>query len=732
MKQRKQIPTRVFASGIILALLFSIAFLQRILPITGWNNFPQNYTVDGEAILTNVDGYYYLNAAKEILQGTYSTQETHRATPDTIPRSPIPPLLSVLTAAIARVSGISINWVGAMLPAILSLFIAVPIFFLGWHYGGAIAATTATAITLLAPAFLMRNNFGFYDTDCLNAFFPYSCSVLFLLFAIKEDRQRYLFLLAGVVTASLFLWWWDQVITVPLVLGFAPLCMALLFFYRPGKREGILFLITAFMFCIIATGLLGTETFITIPQNIIRMFSYISKQNPTSYPAIGLSIAEQSPMGWQTFSRQTFVYPVLLPFALAGIALFIYRAKKEITLLLPLLGVATFTFFFATRFVIFAVPLISLGLGILLEEIYRIAFRTNNSWYRWGYTVCTSSLLILICWGNFQNTPNLTPIFNSPNLIGMKSLQKVEKDAVIWSWWDQGHPLVYWSERDTINDGMIHDNERSHCTAVPLAASNDRFAANYMNFYISQGKSGRRKFLKLAEDNNLDGEKALQKILTAGPEQTTKLYPQLPANIAKEMEQILFPDQKRPIYLFLDMRQTNSIWVHLFGSWNMKQKSGQKVLPTETFLLSEENKEQLLRGEWLTGAYFKVNKELLQIYFPTFCKEPLQLSELTVTTEDGTATTLSKKREERVFSFENGVIAPEKEKWFTTKGKYVLDINLPARVMFLRDKNMADSLSNRLFWRYGEYDSTYFSPIELQQPYYQIWKVKSDMYRIRD
>ncbi len=731
MKQKRQISTRVFVTVIVLTMLFCVAFLQRILPITGWKAFPDNYIVDGEAILTNVDGYYYLNTAKEVLEGTYSTEETHRAIPDTISRSPIPPLLSVLTAGIAKISGISINWVGATLPAVLSLFIAAPIFFLGWRYGGAIAATVATSITLLAPAFLTRNNFGFYDTDCMNAFFPYSCAVLFLLFAVKAGRQRYLFLLAGSVTALLFLWWWDQTSTVPLVLGGFPLCMALLFFYRPTRKEGVLFAIIAIIVCIAVVAVVGIAPFTAIPESILRMFFHISKQSSSLYPAVSASIGEQSAMEWKDFSKQTFAYSAIFPFALTGIALFIFRARKEITLLLPILLVAAFTFFFASRFVIFTVPMFSLGLGILLAEIYKIAEKTRNSWVSWGYILCVISFLAAIFWKNFQNTPDLPPVFTAPSLAGMKSLQKLEKNALIWSWWDQGHPIIYWGEKDTINDGMVHDNERTHCNAVPLVAKNDRFAANYINFYSTRGKAGKKEFLQLTKKDTIAGEDMLRKLLTAGPNQTAKLYPHLAGNVIKKIEQLLFPKQNRPIYLFLDIRQTNSNWINFFGTWDMKERNGKKLLPSAIISLSQHIRKQLLREEMPKGKSFCLDKNPLQLHLSLFSEQPLPLSEMVVTTEDGAATTLAENTKERKYSLKKRLFSPEKResrKLFTATGQYVFDINLPANIMLLRDKKMADSLSNRLFWRYGEYDPRYFSPVELQQPYYQIWRVKSDMY----
>lgn len=728
MTRNTQIPTRIFATVIAITILLSVAFLQRILPITGWNAFPGSYTVEGEAILTNVDGYYYLNAAKEILEGNYSTTETHRAIPDTISRSPLPPLLSVLTAAIARISGISVNWVGAMLPAILSLSIAVPIFFFGWRYGGAIAAVAATAICLLAPAYLGRNNFGFYDTDCLNALFPFSCALFFLLFATTRNCWRYLFLLAGMLTTLLFFWWWDQALAPPMVLALGPLILALLFFYRPAKGEGLLFFTAAILCCIAGIATIGLENLAEIPKIALGIFFHISKQSPIPYPDMGSGIAEQEALPWKSFASGTFAFSALFPCALLGLALLVYRARKEALLLLPIVLVALFTFLFARRFVIFAVPVFSLGIGIFFAELYGISCKSGKRWLIHGCGTAILLLMLAISWKNFQNTPDPLPIFSQPSLAGMKTLQQTEENAVVWSWWDQGHPLVYWGERDTVNDGMVHDSERTYCTAVPLVAQNDRFAANFMNFYVARGKAGRQEFLRLAAAEGLNGEEALQQMLTVGPQQAASLYPKISTENSAAMCRLLFPKQQRPIYLFLDIRQTNMLWIHFFGTWNVGKRQWQKVLPMMRFFLPEKEREKLLQGNLPNGKDLRIDKETLLLHLPSLSSEPIALSELVIT--DGKESKITRPAEEvvsRQYNFQEDVIASDRRHYFTNSGRFSFDINLHTGQMLLRDRNLAEGLSNRLFWRHGEYDARYFVPVELHQPFYQVWRVESDM-----
>lgn len=732
MNKRQQISTTTCITVIVITLLLSVAFLQRLLPITSWNAFPGNYTVEGEAILSNVDGYYYLNTAKELLEGEYSPVETHRAIPDTITRSPIPPLIGVITAALSQLTGFSINWTAAILPAVFSLLIAAPLIFIGYRYGGPIAAVVATASCLLAPANLVRNNFGFFDTDCLNPFFALSCAALFLLFAVTKNRRRYLYLLAGLFCAALFFWWWDQSFAPPMFLGLGPLGMALLFFYRPKFREGMFFFAIVLLFCAVGTTLIGFEAFFSFPERISQLFLHISKSNPAPYPKISAGIGEQAAMGWRDFALNTFAFTALFPLALAGLFFFFYRAKKELFLFLPILLVCAFTFFFARRFVIFAVPVFSLGLGIIFSELYCLTQKTKKRWLTLGYGVCAGALIVTVSWKNFQNTPEYSPLFTQPSLAGMKALQKTEENAVIWSWWDQGHPLVYWAGRDTVNDGMVHDSERTYCTAVPLVAQNDRFAANFMNFYITQGKTGRQQFLQLAETYHLDGDKIIEEMLTAGPKQAKELHLHLPQEIRTEMLQLLFPQQERTIYLFLDMRQTNMTWIHLFGSWNMASQQWQKILPTVTFTPSEEIWQNISQGNLPNNKELHVEDNSFLLH-SSISEQPIALTEIVRTSSTESSHQLAEGNvETHNHAFKKGIIAPEKEHYYTSTGQYSLDINLQSQILMLRDKNLANGLSNRLFWRHKDYDSRYFVPVELNQPLYQIWRVESDMLPARN
>ncbi len=97
------------------------------------------------------------------------------------------------------------------------------------------------------------------------------------------------------------------------------------------------------------------------------------------------------------------------------------------------------------------------------------------------------------------------------------ALHKTPKDAVIWAWWDNGYALTYFARRATINDGSIHSGERTYFNALPLAFTDFRLSANFMQFYVARGMHGINEFHKATGKDKNTAMELIKKILAAGP-----------------------------------------------------------------------------------------------------------------------------------------------------------------------------------------------------------------------
>lgn len=726
----KQISPRIFFLVIFFAIIISLALLQRLLPISGFNADPAYFIVDGEPVIANVDGYYYLHAAREVMQGTYDTEEKHRAIPDTISRSSIPPLLSLVLAKTSAFTGYSLNEIGVILPAILSLLLAIPVFLLGYTWGGSITALSAVVFTLFSSLYVTRTNYAFLDTDCLNSFFAWIAVFFALQFSTCKSIAKYIFFVTALLNTALYLWWWDQSIAPPLILGLAPLFLAVLFYYRPSKRERRLVFPIAFLCICIFFFSGGGEIIAKVFHTTTNLLSYVGDIKDSSYPRISEMVKEQHRIELGKFAQGIFHYELLLIPACVGTLLLIWRQRLRLIVCTPVFFVGILALLFATRFTIFAVPAAALSLGYFFSETVTWVSRHLPKKI---YTQITCALLalltIFIGWQEFGRTDNAWAIFPSQAVRGMKQLQVItEPNAVIWSWWDQGHPLIYWANRDTINDGMVHSAARTYSNVLPLTMENDREAANFINFYVARGLQGKETFTQSAAQFGLNGQQTMLRILRNGSEQWKNLYPQLSRETKEKWQTLLFPQQRRPIYLFNDIKQQKALPLfYWFATWTPQKKQGEKMLPVYVFPFSQKAAENFMEGKLPSQESFHVDPQTLMLTSNAILKGGFPLYKVTLTTQESST-------QQGPLANYPGTVSPkftleykQTKQVYTDSGQYDLDINIPMQMLYLIDDKLTKTLIYRLFSRKNNYDSRYFKPVELKEPHYQIWKVTSDM-----
>ena len=197
-----------------LLMVIIVGLIIRLEDIRDWQQQPDIAFYQGEPVLTNFDGYYYLTLARDLVEGTYNKVDEKRAVPDGIDRPSPPPLMSVMAAAVAKVTPFSMSWIGAVFPAVVGVLLALPLFGLGRYYGGAAMGLTAALMGLVSHYYVYRSNLGWFDTDCMNITWAMISAWCFLNFGVKQTSRRYLYFAAGLVNTALFLWWWDMTTNV--------------------------------------------------------------------------------------------------------------------------------------------------------------------------------------------------------------------------------------------------------------------------------------------------------------------------------------------------------------------------------------------------------------------------------------------------------------------------------------------------------------------------------------
>lgn len=717
-----QISRNAFFSTITMVFILLAAFLLRIDTMYLWEISPQDYLVDNEPVLMNLDGYYYLNAAQEVMEQSYSPVETNRAFPDKLSRSPIPPLLSLILAHLSSLTNLSLNWIGSFLPTVLGLTIAVPLYLICLSFGGGhLMGIISCTFALLAPVYANRTSLGFLDTDCLNVTLALCCCYFFMKFSTIQSSNRYYHLGFGYVSYIIYLLWWDQAPSAVTVLSLSPLAFGLVFFVYKSPKILLLTIVITLFIVLSATYLLDKPGIFQLFEQAIGSLSYVSKQETGLYPNIGNTIAEQVPLNlMQLITTTTRYIPAFIISVFGLLWLFITLRRKSL-FILPILVVGLFSVVFSMRFTIFIIPVIAIGIGFFFAGLYKI--------FPQKFIVPTIALCFtgFIFWETIDTGITKRPIRSGQRIAGMKAAKTLTpENSIIWSWWEEGHPLVYWSRRDTVNDGMVHDGQRTSYTSLPLQTDSFRLAANFMQFYAAHGKSGIQNFIDACRENNVDGLQLIKSILNAGPNELSHFKDKLPVSHNTDWPKFFFPNKVPPIYLFLDKDIALSVaFIFWYGSWNPSNLSGIPAAPMvyiDNIRITTDGKAE--------SDYFTIDYANGEINIPSMFNTPIKLSKITTTVNNNSSGILFPDNYTNDISIPPYQIYTERkglfEKMVTNEGRLEFDVSEMGNYAVLQDEKFANSVLNRLFWRIDDYDTTYFEPIILNTPHYQIWKVSGD------
>lgn len=685
-------PARILAIAIIVVL----GFWVRIEDLNHWSREPHRAFFQDQPLLTALDGYFYLNLARDLMDGKYARIDDRRSVPDYPERPYPPPLISVLTAGIAKVAHLSLNWVAALLPAFFGILIVVPLYALGYFYGGTWCAMAAVSVGILFPYNVYRSSLGWFDTDCLNVTLTASCAFFFLKFGVVQNTQRYLYAVLGLLTYLVFLWWWDQTPQAVTVVALAPLGVAILFYYRPSGRERWIFWSTVGLIVSILLVWKGFSLFLQFLQTVRSQLGYVVKESGGPFPNIGVSISEQyKPSLENIFSLSTGNIVSFVP-AVVGFFLLLYRRFKASLFLVSFMALSFLAFFYARRFAIFTVLPAALGFGYLIHLMWNSRNRFRALYFivplLWAGIV--SSLLLV-------NSTQIGWPKENPSLVaGMfESSQKTPQDAVIWAWWDHGYGINYWGNRATINDGSVHSGERTVYNALPMAVSSQRLAANLIHFFTSRGISGVHRVYRVVGNDEAKGFSLIKEILEEGPANARKILSKDPFVSQDEFKTVddwlafFFPPNPRPVYLFLDQLLTQtSYWWYWFGTWDVDSREG---IHTDYRVFDQ----LFASGNRVRGrSGFDVDLERGVVMLGN---RPVPLGKAAI--------------------------------WYGTKSRNFIfgdettnfEMSFPDRFGALMLEDIAESVFNQLFLR-KTYSPDYFRPVVLQSPIYQLWEVRGD------
>lgn len=565
-----------------LAVVIASGLWVRFAPYRGWIRQSERCFVYGEPLPTTFDAPYYMRLARDVVEGTYMAQDPLRGVPDNPPRPRPVPLLSLLTAGIHKLSGVTIPWIAMALPAVLGALSALCLYVPARALMGSLGAIIACAAFGLSPFFVHRTNLGRLDTDSLNVGLPVLVVGCLIGFS-NATRRAGVWLGAALAAVGFHAWWWDQSPQTPFLLAAAPMAVALVKRRLMGDRKSPW--IVAFLLLVGAAAVFaakGSAPLVEAWHRARGQLGYmIVKQPVGDFPNIGLSISEQVRPTFEEFGRTVTGHAALLAVAALGLGWLFVRQPSSFFFFAPLVLLGFVGSFFAQRLSIYAAPLTGLGLGWVTERIRRIVEMRAGSAGRWVSTAAALAVGILLLLPAFGSTAKTMrwPSETAPVVNGMvEAARYTPENAVLWAWWDHGYHIQYWGRRGTIADGEIHGGELVVSLAMPLAATDENFAANFMIFFSTRGFSGVRKFSHANGLSAAQTLKALRAMLSVGPNGCEEKAQELGLNWVPGVESwrvFFYPDPPRPVFLFLDQLLLNTAyWWYWFGTWDPEIRDG--------------------------------------------------------------------------------------------------------------------------------------------------------------
>lgn len=684
----------------LLLLVLAVGVVLRVHDYGVWQENRGLYFFENEPLLLNADGYHYLRLARDLRDGTYQPIDELRTTPEHPPRPLPPPLLSVLTMAVSALTTLSLPWVAFILPTLLSLSLVIPVFVLCRQlYFPVSASLVAALVAVTSRSYLVRTSLGTYDTDCLIVFFSLSASVLALGFGLCRNRRRYLYLLGAVVNAAFFAWWWDQAPEAVALICLVPLLIGIALFYRPSRREGLIFGAGAAALSGVCLAVVP-EVVTDAVQGVREVLVHGIKGATAGFPDVRGDIAELRSVDWGELIEGTTVFFPVLVLGLVGLAWLVWSKPRHaaVALTVPLL-LALGTFFFGYRLLIFWGVPVGIGLACLIVAVSR---RFEARLPRFGAGVAVAVALLAV-------VPNAVFEFSEPSaaprvtsiMPAIPSIREhTPEDAVIWTSWTFGYPIMYFTGRRVIADGQSMSGERRVYVNLPLASHDSVLARNFIRFYVTHGITGLHNLYALHGSTEA-GLSWLKRHLGGDPAQAARaLFERSAADDTayKSVETcraFLFPADVAPVYLLLNHEMLAGKWFW-YGTWDAVKADGEASAVLPLFDIKRKGDTLILRD----GLTINVHKG----------------GRMTLTVDDGQEFT---RRVGKMVTYDGATLQIKDYghpqgfhfEWMPYNGFGVL-----------ATRNVAESLFNRLFIRHTS-NPGYFRHVDVRSPSFSLWQV---------
>ena len=538
---------------IFVAVLFGMVcrlywvFWASEYPIFFWNN---------ELMISTNDGYAFAEGARDMLAGFHQENDlSYYGYP-----------LSTLTYWIVKFLGVKLETAMIYMSVFFSSLVAVPVILIANEYKLKFAGFIAALLAVVANSYYNRTMAGYYDTDML--IIPLSVFVVWGLVRVLEKKDANSLIIAP-LSALIYMWWYSSAFSLISILTALFLFYTLIFdrknplFYLEisllllaiSNLDLTLKFALVFAFYVLclfkkeainlkfALGVLVVVFVVFVIRGglnpiIFQLKFYVFRDTPEvggmsfHFFNVNQTIQESSVVDFTLFCERISANVITFLISLAGVALFCIK-NRSFAVSLGMLALGFLAFKSGLSFTIYAVPIMALGFGYLVEFVLvnlKLKGAVLNLIRAFIAALVLTPALIHIYGYKAE------PVFVNKEVEILNKLKGIAgREDYVLAWWDYGYPIRYYSDVKTLIDGGKHLGRENFAVSFALgsdeisSANMARLDVEYTERNFKERFNG--NLAQILKERNVSIDKFFSDIKEANfslPAKTREIYYYLP------------------------------------------------------------------------------------------------------------------------------------------------------------------------------------------------------------
>ena len=516
-------------------------------PVFFWNN---------ELMISTNDGYAFAEGARDMLAGFHQENDlSYYGYP-----------LSTLTYWIVKFLGVKLETAMIYMSVFFSSLVAVPVILIANEYKPKMAGFIAALLAVIANSYYNRTMAGYYDTDML--IITLSVFVVWGLVRVLEKKDAKSLIIAP-LSVLIYMWWYMSAFSLISILTGLFLLYTLIF----DRKNPLFYLeisllllaisnldltlkfiavIVIYALCLFKKEVINLKIALGILAIIFVIFVIRGGLNPIIFqlkfyvfrdaPEVGgmsfhffnvnQTIQESSVVDFTLFCERISANVITFLISLAGVALFCYR-HRSFAVSLGMLALGFLAFKSGLRFTIYAVPIMALGFGYLVEFVLanlKLKEAVLNLIRAFIAALVLAPALIHIYGYKAE------PVFVNKEVEILNKLKGIAgREDYVVAWWDYGYPIRYYSDVKTLIDGGKHLGRENFAVSFALG-SDEMSSANMARLDVEYTERNFKEHFngnlaQILKDRNLSVDQFFSEIKEANfslPAKSREIYYYLP------------------------------------------------------------------------------------------------------------------------------------------------------------------------------------------------------------